>query len=129
MSLRSTALALTLVWTAGCAQTFDATSLGVPVTMAAPAGEQPPGEPFKVNQSSVFVFWGVLTLTTPSLEKALAAQLVGGRSVSNVKIRVYSKWSDILITGLTLGIVVPRSVTFQGNISGATPAPAQAPPD
>jgi hypothetical protein len=129
MSLRSTALALMLVWTAGCAQTFDATSLGVPVTMAAPASEQPPGEHFKVNQSSVFVFWGLLTLTTPSLEKALATQLVGGRSISNVKIRVFSKWSDILITGLTLGVVVPRSVTFEGNISGATPAPAQAPPD
>jgi hypothetical protein len=129
MSLRSTALALTLVWTAGCAQTFDATSLGVPVTMAVPAGEQPPGEHFKVNQSSVFVFWGLLTLTTPSLEKVIATQLVGGRSVSNVKIRISSRWSDILITGLTLGIVVPRTVTFEGNVSGATPAPAQPPPD
>ena len=128
MSLRSTALALTLVWTAGCAQTFDATSLGVPVTMAAPAGEQPPGDTFKVNQSSVFAFWGLITLTTPSLEKVMATQLVGGRSISNVKIRIFSKWSDVLITALTLGVVVPRTVTIEGNVSGTAPAPAAAQP-
>ena len=97
--------------------------------MAVPAGEAPQGEPFNLNQSSVYALWGLLTLTTPSLEKVLATQLVGGKSVTNLKIRVYSKWSDLLITGLTLGVVVPRTVKFEGNVSGATPAPAQPPPD
>lgn len=123
MSLRSAALVLTLVSAAACAQTFDATSLGVPVTMAAPAGDPPQGEAFKLNQSSVYVFWGVLTLTTPSLEKVLGSQLVGGKSVTNLKIHIRSRWSDLLITALTLGIVVPRTVTFEGIVTGGTPPP------
>ena len=130
MSFRIAAMVAMLLASAACAQTFDATSLGVPVTMAAPAGDQPQGEAFKVNQSSVYAFWGVLTLTTPSLEKVLATQLVGGKSVTNVKIRIFSKWSDLLITALTLGVVVPRTVTFEGVVSGGTPpAGTQPPPD
>lgn len=123
MSLRFAALTASLLLTAACAQTFDATSLGVPVTMATPAGEVPQGEPFNLNQSSVYALWGLLTLTTPSLEKVLGTQLVGGKSVTNLKIKIYSKWSDILITGLTLGIVVPRTVKFEGIITGGSPPP------
>jgi len=123
MSLRFNVLAASLLLGTACAQTFDATSLGVPVTMAAPAGEVLQGDAFSLKQSSVYVFWGFLTLTTPSLEKVLATQLVGGKSVSNLKIKVYSKWSDLLITGLTLGVVVPRTVKFEGVITGGTPPP------
>ena len=126
MSPRYAALVLTLFSATACAQTFDATTLGVPVTMAAPAGDQPVGEAFKVKQSAVYVFWGFATLTTPKLDKALATQLVGGKSVSNVKIKVSSRWSDLLITALTLGVVVPRSVTFEGVVTGGTPP---TPPD
>jgi hypothetical protein len=126
MSLRDAALVLTLLSATACAQTFDATTLGVPVTMASPAGEQPVGEPFKVNQSSVYAFWGLATLTSPRLDKALATQLVGGKSVTNVKMRVRARWSDVLITGLTLGVVVPRTVTFEGIVVGGPPS---TPPD
>jgi hypothetical protein len=94
--------------------------------MASPAGEQPVGEPFKVNQSSVYAFWGLATLTSPRLDKALATQLVGGKSVTNVKMRVRARWSDVLITGLTLGVVVPRTVTFEGIVVGGPPS---TPPD
>ena len=128
MSLRSAALIVTLLASAACAQTFDATSLGVPVTMAVPAGETPQGEAFKLNQSSVYVFWGMLTLTTPQLEKVLASQLVGGKSVTNLKISIFSKWSDILITALTLGVVVPRTVKFEGVVTGGTSDSTKAPP-
>jgi hypothetical protein len=34
---------------------------------------------------------------------------------------------DILFTGLTLGLVVPRSVTFEGVVTG-TPTPSTPPP-
>lgn len=123
MSLRSAALVLTLLSATACAQTFDATSLGVPATMSVPAGEAPQGDAFAVSQSSVYAFWGMLTLTTPHLEKVLATQLVGGKSVSNLKISIFSKWSDILITALTLGVVVPRTVKFEGVVTGGTPPP------
>jgi hypothetical protein len=102
---------------AGCAHSFDATTLGVPVTMAAPAGQAPQGDRFRIGGKSVFGLWGLLKLREPSLRKALAAQLGGGAGVADLRIRVRSRWSDVLITGLTLGLIVPRSVTFEGVVT------------
>jgi hypothetical protein len=110
------ALLLVLLLT-GCAHSFDATALGLPVTMAAPAGQPPQGDRFRVGGKSVFGFWGLVRLREPSLRKALTAQIGGGAGVADLRIRVRSRWSDVLITGLTLGLIVPRSVTFEGVVT------------
>jgi hypothetical protein len=62
----------------------------------------------------VFGFWGLARLKEPSLRKALAAQLAGGSGIGNLRIKVRSRWSDILVTALTGGLIVPRAVTFEG---------------
>ncbi len=108
---------LLLLLLAGCAHTFDATTLGVPATVASPAGQDPQGDRFSVSGKSVFGFWGLLKFKQPSLRKVLAAQLAGGSGVADLRIKVRSRWSDILITGLTLGLIVPRSVTFEGVVT------------
>ena len=123
MRARLVSCALLALLAAGCVQKFDATALGVPATMAGPAGEAPQGQHFKVDDTSVFALWGLVTLSRPPLDKVLAHQLVGGKSISNLKITVKSSWSDVLITGLTLGLFVPRTVTFEGFVN-AEPAPA-----
>ena len=111
-------LAVVLVFPlAGCAETFDATTLGVPATLAAPADEPPAGNRFKVSQRSVYGLWGLATIKSPSLRKALAAQLAGGSGIAGLKIKVRSRWSDVLITALTGGLIVPRSVTFEGVVT------------
>jgi hypothetical protein len=99
---------------AGCAQTFDARTLGVPVTMASPAEQPPEGNRFQVSSHAVYAFWGLAKLKDPSLRKSLAAQLGGGSGIADLKIRVRSRWSDILITALTAGLIVPRAVTYEG---------------
>jgi hypothetical protein len=106
--------ALLLISSIGCAETFDATTLGVPVTLASPAGQQPEGTPFRVTSHAVYGFWGLARIKDPSLRKALAAQLAGGSGVANLKIKVRSRWSDILVTALTGGLIVPRAVTYEG---------------
>ena len=108
---------LILLLLAGCAHTFAATTLGVPATMASPAGQPAQGDRFSVTSKAVFGFWGLLRYKEPSLRKALAAQLVGGGGIADLRIRVRSRWSDVLITGLTLGLLVPRSVTFEGVVT------------
>ena len=102
---------------AGCAHSFDTTKLGVPVTMSAPPDQPPQGNRFSVTSRAVYGVWGVFRFKEPSLQRALAGQLAGGRGVANLKIRVRSRWSDVLITGLTLGLVVPRAVTFEGVVT------------
>lgn len=110
-------LLLVLALLTGCAQTFDATALGVPATLASPTGQPPQGDRFSVNSKAVFGFWGALRFKQPSLQKALAAQLGGGSGIADLRIRVRSRWSDLLITALTAGLVVPRSVTFEGVVT------------
>ena len=109
-------LLLTLLLSA-CAHTFDARGVGVPVTMASPASQPAQGDRFRVGSKSVFGFWGIVRFREASLRKALAAQLGGGSGVADLRIHVRSRFSDLLITGLTLGLVVPRSVTFEGVVT------------
>jgi hypothetical protein len=98
----------------GCALTFDATTLGVDAGMSAPAGTAVQGEAFEVSGSAVYLFGGLLPVARPSLRRVLAAQVTSDARVANLRVRVRSRWSDVLITVLTGGLVVPRSVTYEG---------------
>ena len=63
-------------------------------------------------------FWGVVQLKEARLDRALASQLVGGNEIAQLKIRTKSRWTDLLITGLTLGIVAPKTVIYEGVVVG-----------
>lgn len=114
------ALLLAVILT-GCAESFDATQLGVPVAMGRAVGDTAQGVPFSVKKSSVHAMWGLFTLSQASVEKALAGQLVGGKAVSDVRIKVKSRWTDLLITALTLGLLIPRTVTIEGVVRDTIP--------
>jgi hypothetical protein len=105
---------LALGFLLGCAQTFDATTLGVPVTLATAAGQPAEGARFRVTSRALYAFWGLARIKDPSLRKALAAQLAGGSGIANLRIKVRSRWSDVLVAALTAGLIVPRAVTYEG---------------
>lgn len=109
-------LVVATLLTGGCAERFDATSLGVPVTMASPAGAAPQGDSFNLTTKSVHALWGTVALSRSSLPRALGIQALDAPIITGVKIRVSSRWSDLLISALTLGVIVPRTVTYQGVI-------------
>ncbi len=115
------AAALLALSATGCALSFDSTSLGVPVSMASAASQPAVGDSFNVRSSAVFLFWGLLPAHEPSLENTLASQLGGGRAVRDLRITVSRRWSDVLFTVLTAGVVAPVSVRFEGVIGGASP--------
>lgn len=101
---------------AGCAQTFDATSLGVPVTMGSAAGAPPQGTPFRNTTHSIHGLFGLFRISSPDLRKALNRQLIDGAGVADLRIKVRSSLTDVLFTVLTGGLLVPRTVTFEGTI-------------
>jgi hypothetical protein len=114
---RASALALALAL-CGCAFTLDSSHLGVPVSLAAGAQERDSGTAFKVTKHSTYMFMGLVSLAQPNLEDVLAGQVGTGSRITNLRVRVRSRWSDLLVTGLTLGLVVPRSVTLEGTVVG-----------
>jgi hypothetical protein len=101
-----------------CTQTFDATSLGVPATMAAVPGDTAQGTAFRTTAHTVHGLFGLVPISQANLRKALSRQLVGGQGISNLKIKTKSRWLDVLVTGLTLGLIVPRTVIYEGTIIG-----------
>jgi hypothetical protein len=126
-----TALVALALAVSGCALTFDSTHLGVPVTMAEAAqapdrggpGQAPAaGTPFHVTKHPVYLFLGLISVSRPNLEDVLAGQVGTATSVASLKIKVRSRWSDLLVTALTLGLIVPRSVTFEGVVVGGRTA-------
>jgi hypothetical protein len=120
LSVRRLALPLLLALGLGaCALTFDARSLGVQATMASPATEPAVGDTFRVTQRAMHLFWGLYESRGANLRAALASQLGDGTGVANLRVRTWHKWSDILITALTAGVVAPTSVTFEGVITRA----------
>ncbi len=123
--MRPRCLALVLLaWPlGGCTMTFDATSLGVPVNMASSSTAPAQGEKFSVSTTATWMFWGTVPINTPSLKKVLARQLGGGQGVADVKIKVTSGVGGVLFSILTLGVIIPRTVHFEGIITAAPPAP------
>jgi hypothetical protein len=116
--IRLIVFAALLSTTASCAQTFDATTLGIDASMSTPVSAQVQGEEFKISKKAVYLLAGIVTASKPSLDNILASQVSGDARVANLSIEVRSKPSDVLITILTLGLVVPRTVTFEGVVIG-----------
>lgn len=97
-----------------CALNFDSTQLGVPVSLAEAAQAPPQGTRFQVTKHPVFLLWGGVTAGPPNLEDVLAGQVGTGARITNLRISVRAKWTDLLVTILSVGAISPRSVTFDG---------------
>lgn len=109
------------VMLAGCVLHYDTRSLGVPVTMAAPAGTAVAGDTFAVTSHAVWLFWGLTPAKAPSLQETLAGQLGAGAAVQNLAVHSRARWSDVLLSVLTLGIVSTNTVTFSGVVTRTGP--------
>ena len=71
-----------------------------------------------MSKKAVFLLAGIVTASKPSLDEILESQVTGDARIANLRIDVRSKPADVLVTILTLGIVVPRTVTYEGVILG-----------
>ena len=117
---RLSILALALM-VSGCAYNFGSKTLGVPVQMAEPMAQGVAGDTFHVTVKAVHVFWGLAVAKDPALQPALQNQLGTGAAVHNLTIHARKRWSDVLLTIMTAGIVSPTSVTYSGIITRGTP--------
>jgi len=111
---RSAGLAALALGAAACTQTFDSVELGVPVSLAEHATQPVTGDSFRVTRHPVWFLYGLVASAQPNIEDVLAGQVGTGTRVANLKIHQRMRWSDLLITVLTVGLASPRSVTFSG---------------
>ncbi len=109
--------ALTLT---GCALTFDATELGVPTTMSESAVAPAQGTRFRITKHPTFLLWGLVGASRPNVEDVLAGQVGTGARIADLRIKVRSRWGDLLVTALSFGFLAPRTVTFEGVVVPGT---------
>ncbi len=109
-------LLLCIVFVNGCAQSIDATNLGVRATLAEPAAAPPTGTPFRITKKATYLLWGIFPLGSPRVDQVLGTQLVGSPGIADLRIHTKAGFTDVLLTVLTAGIVVSRSVTYEGII-------------
>jgi len=107
---------LVAIMVGGCSITYDATALGLPATMASLASDPPQGDHFEVTTRAVWGLWGLVQLKRPDLQKALAHQVGDASSVADIRIKSKARFSDILFTVITVGILSTRSVTVEGTV-------------
>lgn len=119
--LRALAAACCCAALTGCALNYNARTLGVPVTMSEQLAQPVAGDSFNVTTKALHVFWGLAVAREPSLHQVLSGQLASGGSVHNLAIRSRKRWTDLLVTVLTLGFVSPTSVTYSGVVAHTTP--------
>jgi hypothetical protein len=103
--------------------TFDATDLGVPTSLAESAKAPPQGTPFSVTKHPVYLLWGLVAAARPNAEDVLAGQAGTGSRIANLRIKVRARWTDLLVTALTAGLISPRSVTFEGVVVPSSVGP------
>lgn len=113
----------TVIVASGCAMTFDARTLGVRTSVAAPPDSAPQGEQFRVSRKAVFLLWGIAPAAMPSLERTLAGQATSDAQIANLRVTTKSSFWDVFFTVLTVGVVVPRSVTFEGVVITPSSSP------
>jgi Bor protein len=107
---------------AGCAQTFDARGVAVPVTMASHGSDSVAGTQFSVRTHSTYVFWGLWSIDPPGLDRILATQLLAGAEIRNVRVRTKYRFLDLFLTAITAGIYSQKSITVDGIITSGPPA-------
>jgi hypothetical protein len=89
------------------------TELGASGDVRGVGPDSPQGTRSRSNDP-VFILWGLTAVSRPDAEDVLAGQAGTGARIANLRIKVRTRFPDLLVTVLTFGVFAPRSVTFEG---------------
>ncbi len=99
---------------AGCATLPMESNIDKPVNMTKVKDEK--ASVFVSNQKALWLFWGAFPISLPTVDGVLAPQVSGHTGVQNLKVTTESGFLDLVVTALTQGILMMRTVTIQGEV-------------
>jgi hypothetical protein len=105
------ALALVIVVT-GCATIPLESSLEKPVSMTDMRGT--PAQTFESKSKAIWLFWGLVPLSVPTVDEAVAPAVADHAGVQNLMITTEADGLDVFAWILTNGILMMRTVTIEG---------------
>jgi hypothetical protein len=73
---------------------------------------------FRIEMKAQHLVYGLITLSTPDVQAAIAREVksAGGKSVANIRITNQMAFIDGLIGGVTFGIYTPTTVIIEGDV-------------
>ncbi len=63
-----------------------------------------------------FLFWGLVNIHQPDPYAVLGHDIGPGEVLSNLKIQSSNQFTDSLLAIITLGIYVPRTITYEADV-------------
>jgi hypothetical protein len=99
---------------AGCAVLRVEADTSKPVLLNNPE-RLPTRYHFRAEGSHAFFLWGLVGNDNKAVNDAILKELGDSRGIVNLKVTKYSSFLDLLISGVTLGLVSPRSFTLEGD--------------
>ena len=114
--LLSVIVTITLIMAfAGCATLKMESKVDKPVSMTSMRGT--PVRDFERNDRAIWLFWGLIPLSTiPEVDDVVAPHVADRVGVQNLKITTKSSFLDGVVSTLTLNIIMMRSVKIKGQV-------------
>ena len=110
----STVVLAFIIIFAGCATLPLDSNLDKPVDMT--DGKNAQVRTFVSNNKAVWIFWGLAPLSLPTVDGVVLPQVSGHAGVQNLKITTESGFVDHVVTILTQGILMMRTVRIEGEV-------------
>lgn len=116
--MRKVLLAITtlavIIAVAGCATLPMESNLKKPVSMTTIENNPTRTKEFFAEGRAIWLFWGLIDLSLPAFDEVIGPEIADHAGVQNLKITTQSTFIDVVVTGLTDGIVTMRTVTIEG---------------
>jgi hypothetical protein len=75
---------------------------------------------FKEETRFYYLLWGLVPIVSPPMEESFVAKVRKGGHIANVRINQQANILDILIAGVTGGLVTSRTVNYEGDVLEGT---------
>jgi len=107
------ALALVIAVT-GCAKIAMESKVKKPVSMTRMRNVEV--REFTTKNRAIWLFWGLFPLSVPKLDQTVGPNVADHNGIQNLKITTENTFLDVVISTVTQGILVMRTITIEGEI-------------
>jgi hypothetical protein len=98
----------------GCASLPMESNLQKPVSMSKVKDVQ--GKDFMVTKQAVWLFWGAVPLSVPTVDEIVGPLIADHEGVQNLKVTTEYNFINFILSAITQGVVYSQTVTIQGKV-------------
>lgn len=98
----------------GCSVLPLESNLEKPVSMTKTSGSS--GNDFVVTKQALWLFWGLMPISVPKIDEVIGPRIADHEGIQNLRITTQIGFIDIVISGITGGVLTSQTVIIQGKV-------------